>query len=121
MSYATPNVQSSGTTFAQFQAGGASGHLERLITVNAGAESNPTTAATVAANGGGAVGGLLPVGTYAINFTESNGYGETLPSTEVTGISVTNQAAPTGTPTVSVVGSGGRLADWSLLRQVYLR
>ena len=31
MSYASPNVLSSGTTFAQFQAGGASGQLERLI------------------------------------------------------------------------------------------
>jgi hypothetical protein len=109
MSYSSPNVQSSGTTFAQFQAGGASGHLERLITVNAGVESNPTTAATVSANGGGTVGGLLPVGTYAINFTETNGYGETLPSTEVTGVSVTNQPAPTGTPTVTVAGSGGTL------------
>ena len=28
MSYANPNVFASGTTFAQFQAAGASGHLE---------------------------------------------------------------------------------------------
>jgi hypothetical protein len=109
MSYANPNVGPSGTTFAQFQAGGSSGHLERLIAVNAGAESNPTGPATVTANGGGTVGGLLPVGVYAINFTETNGIGETLPAAEVTGVSITNQAAPSGTPSVSVTGSGGTL------------
>jgi hypothetical protein len=109
MSYANPNVQASGTTFAQFQAGGSSGHLERLITANAAAESNPTVAATLSANAGGAVGGLLPPGVYYANFTESNGYGETLPSTEAGPVTVAVQAAPTGTPTVVVSGSGGTL------------
>ena len=35
MSYTAPTVVASGTTFAQFQAGGASGHLELLITAQA--------------------------------------------------------------------------------------
>jgi hypothetical protein len=109
MSYANPNILASGTTFSQFQASGASGHLERLIAANAGQEANPTTGATVSANAGGAAGGLLAAGTYYINFTESNGYGETLPSAESGPVTVAVQAAPTGTPTVAVAGSGGTL------------
>jgi hypothetical protein len=109
MSYVNPNVLSSGTTFSQFQAAGASGHLERLIAANAGAELNPTTAATLSANAGGAAGGLLPPGVYYLNFTESNGYGETLPSAESGPVTVAVQAPPTGTPTVVVSGSGGTL------------
>ncbi len=109
MSYVSPNVLPSGTTFAQFQAGGSSGHLERLIAVNAAAASNPTVAATVSTNGGGTVGGQLAPGNYYINFTESNGFGETLPSAEAGPIAVTAQSSPTGTPTVSVTGSGGTL------------
>jgi hypothetical protein len=109
MGYANPNVQSSGTTFAQFQAGGSSGHLERLITVNAAPESNPTVAATLSANAGGTVGGLLAPGAYYVNFTETNGYGETLVSAESGPITVAVQAAPSGTPTVLVTGSGGTL------------
>ena len=73
MSYVSPNVLPSGTTFAQFQAGGSSGHLERLIAANAAGTSNPTVAATVSANGGGTFGGLLAPGNYYVNFTESNG------------------------------------------------
>jgi hypothetical protein len=109
MSYVSPNVLASGTTFSQFQAGGASGHLERLIAANAAASGNPTVAATVSANGGGTVGGQLAPGTYNVNFTETNGYGETLPSAESGPIAVTAQSAPSGTPTVSVSGSGGTL------------
>ncbi len=110
MSYVNPNIFSSGTTFAQFQAGGASGQLERLIAANAGQEANPTVAATVSATGGGAAGGAnLPVGVYYVNFTETNGYGETLPSAEAGPVTVAVQAAPTGTPTVVVSGSGGTL------------
>jgi hypothetical protein len=109
MAYANPYVQASGTTFSQFQAAGASGHLERLIKANAAPEPNPSVAATLSANAGGAAGGLLPPGVYYVNFTESNGFGETLPSAESGPITVAVQAAPTGTPTVAVAGSGGTL------------
>ena len=68
---------------------------------------------------------LLAFGVYYINFTESNGYGETLPSAEAGPVTVAVQAAPTGTPTVVVSGSGGTLTagvyygkftyvDWNL-------
>ena len=76
MSYTAPTVVASGTTFAQFQAGGASGHLEKLITAQA-ATLAPTVAATATATGGGASGGLLAAGTYYFVVTESNGFGET--------------------------------------------
>jgi hypothetical protein len=36
MAYTAPTFTASGTTFAQLQAGGVSGQLERLITANAG-------------------------------------------------------------------------------------
>jgi hypothetical protein len=109
MSYVSPNILPSGTTFAQFQAGGSSGHLERLIAANAAGTSNPTVAATVSANGGGTVGGQFAPGSYYVNFTESDGYGETLPSAEAGPFTVTPQSPPTGTPTVNVTGSGGTL------------
>jgi hypothetical protein len=76
MSYTAPTVVASGTTFAQFQAGGASGHLEKLITAQ-GATLAPTSAATAAATGGGSSGGLLAAGTYYFVITETNGFGET--------------------------------------------
>ena len=109
MSYANPNVLPSGTSFAQFQAGGASGHLERLIAANSAAESNPTTAATLSATAGGTAGGLLAPGVYYVNFTETNGYGETTVSAESGPVTVAAQAAPTGAPTVVVSGTGGTL------------
>ena len=34
MAYTSPSITASGTTFAQLQAGGASGVLERLIAAN---------------------------------------------------------------------------------------
>lgn len=110
MSYQNPNILASGTSFAQFQAAGASGQLERLITANAAGTANPTVAATLSANAGGTVGGLLAPGVYYVNFTETNGYGETTASAESGPITVAVQAAPTGTPTVVVSGSGGTLA-----------
>ena len=109
MSYANPNVLPSGTTFAEFQQGGASGQLERLIAVNSTASANPTVAATLSATGGGTVGGLLAPGVYYVNFTESDGVGETTLSAEAGPVTVAAQAAPTGTPTVVVSGTGGTL------------
>ena len=110
MSYANPNVLPSGTSFAQFQVGGASGHLERLIAVNSGPELNPTTAATLSATAGGTVGGLLAPGVYYVNFTETNGYGETTAWAVAGPFTIAAQAAPTGAPTVTVSGTGGTLA-----------
>jgi hypothetical protein len=92
MSYSAPSVVASGTTFAQFQAGGASGHLEKLITAQA-ATAVPTSAPTATATGGGATGGLLAAGTYYFVHTESNGFGETTKGPEGAQLTVgsTNQ------------------------------
>jgi hypothetical protein len=77
--YTPPSITASGTTFAQFQAGGVNGHLERLLAAQPGT-SNPSAAATATATGGGSTGGNLAAGTYYFVCTETNGLGETLPS-----------------------------------------
>jgi hypothetical protein len=76
VAYAAPSITASGTTLAQLQAGGASGHLELLIAAQA-ATVAPTAAATATATGGGSSGGLLAAGTYYFVVTETNGIGET--------------------------------------------
>lgn len=76
MSYTPPTVVASGTTFAQFQAGGLSGHLEKLIAAQ-GATLAPTVAPTLSETGSG---GTLPAATYYVVVTESNGFGETTAS-----------------------------------------
>lgn len=76
MSYVKPTLVASGTTFAQFQSGGVSGHLEKLIAAQV-ATIAPTVAATATATGGGASGGLLAAGTYYFVVTETDGFGET--------------------------------------------
>jgi hypothetical protein len=93
MSYSAPSVVASGTSFAQFQAGGASGHLEKLITAQA-ATAVPTSAATATATGGGASGGALAAGTYYFVFTESNGFGETTKSPEGAQLTVASTNQP---------------------------
>jgi hypothetical protein len=78
MSYTPPSITPSGTTFAQFQAGGASGHLERLIAAqSASGTPAPVAAPTLAASGSG---NALPANTYYVVITETNGFGETTPS-----------------------------------------
>jgi hypothetical protein len=77
MAYPAPNIIPSGTTWAQLQTSGASGHLERLIAANGSGTSAPTTAATATATGGGSSGGSLAAGTYYFVFTETDGTGET--------------------------------------------
>ena len=110
MSYANPNVLPSGTTFAQFQAG------RRFRATRAADRSQfagyrqsrrwprrcrrPPAAPRAA---------CLPRAIYYVNFTETNGYGETTPSAEAGPITVAGQAAPTGAPTVVVSGTGGTL------------
>jgi len=85
MSYTAPTPIASGTTFAQFQAGGASGHLELLIAAQA-ATTAPTAAPTLGAAGSGHT---LPAATYYVVCTESNGFGETTASPASTGQAVT--------------------------------
>lgn len=86
MSYTAPSVVASGTTFAQFQAGGSSGHLELLIAAQ-GATAAPTSAPTLSETGSG---GTLPTATdyYAV-VTESNGFGETTKSPVSSGQAIT--------------------------------
>ena len=93
MSYTPPTVVASGTTFAQFQAGGASGHLDKLITAQ-GPTLAPTVAHTWTENGGGSSGGLIAAGTYYSVVTESNGFGETTKGPESTQITVTATHIP---------------------------
>lgn len=82
MAYTSPTIVPSGTTFSQFQAAGATGHLERLIAANF-LGTSPPAVPTFTAAGGGTTGGTLPAGTYYVAVTETNGMGETTPSTEV--------------------------------------
>jgi hypothetical protein len=82
MAYTSPSIAPSGTTFAQFQAGGASGILERLIAANFAGTAAPATP-TISATSGGTTGGNLAAGTYYVKVTESNGLGETTASPEV--------------------------------------
>ena len=82
MAYTSPSITPSGTTFAQFQAGGASGILERLIAANFAGTAAPGVP-TISATGGGTTGGNLAAGTYYVKVTESNGLGETTASPEV--------------------------------------
>ena len=109
MSYTVPNIASSGANFAKLQGGGLSALNELSITVNGGGTAAPTVAATLSSNAGGTAGGVLPAGVYYANFTEVNGIGETTVSAESGPVTVAVQAAPTGTPTVVVSGSGGAL------------
>lgn len=53
MTWIPPNILPSGTTWAEFQAGGLSGHLERLISANSGGTAAPAAAATISLTGGG--------------------------------------------------------------------
>ena len=81
MAYTSPTLVPSGTTFAQFQAGGASGQLERLIAANLLGTSAPGVP-TLSPTGGGTSGGNLAPGTYYVKVTETNGIGETTASAE---------------------------------------
>jgi hypothetical protein len=87
MAYTSPSITASGLTFAQFQAAGASGHLEALIAAQTGT-ANPTVAPTLAASGSGST---LPVsaGYYCV-VSESNGLGETLAGPVSAGQAITS-------------------------------
>jgi hypothetical protein len=81
MAYISPSIVPSGTTFAQFQAGGVSGQLERLIAANFNGTAAPG-APTLSPTGGGSSSGNLAAGTYYVKVTETNGIGETTASAE---------------------------------------
>ncbi len=87
MAWVAPNIQASGTTFAELQAAGATGHLERLISaqVSSYPTTAPSSAATVTAGGSGHT---LAAATYYVCVTETNGWGETTTNTP-TSVTVT--------------------------------
>ncbi len=93
-------------TFAQLQAKGFTGHLKALMAAQV-ATTRPTVAGTIAT--GTTYGGLLPAGVYYLNFTESNGFGESLPSAESATFTVAQQAAPAATATGLGSSTGGSL------------
>lgn len=106
MGYQSPTIVASGITWAQLKAGGPSAHLEALIAAQV-PTATPTAAPTIAT--GTTVGGTYPAGTYYAVNTESSGLGETNAGPTSAQFTITAQAAPTGTPTVVVSGSGGTL------------
>jgi len=73
--YVAPVIQPSGSTFAQFQAGGFSLLIDNLIVAN-GPLANPTTTATVSVAG---TTGQLAAGTYQVAYSFRDSFGETLP------------------------------------------
>lgn len=79
MTYQPPVLPPSGTNFAQFQAGGITAMLDRLIglLVAQGPTLAPTAQPVIGASG---TGGVLPPGSYFAVYTESNGIGETTAS-----------------------------------------
>jgi hypothetical protein len=84
MAYSSPSITASGLTWAQLQAGGASGHLEALITAQA-ATAAPTSAPTLATSGSS---GTLTATTYYVVVTETNGIGETTASPVSSGLPI---------------------------------
>jgi hypothetical protein len=109
MAYISPSITASGTTFAQFQGGGATRHLENLLAANLNGTQAPSSAPTISVSGSG---GLLAAGTYHLIITETNGLGETTASPESAQFSVTAGQVPTVTfPT---------LQPGNLARNVYL-
>jgi hypothetical protein len=106
MGYAAPSPATSGYSFAQLQAAGFTGLLEGVISAQV-ATGNPTVAGTIAT--GTANGGSLLPGVYRLNFTESNGFGETLPSAESATFTLTAQSAPANQCTGAGSGAAGFL------------
>jgi hypothetical protein len=108
-SYVTPALIASGASFAQLQSGGLTEIITLLIAANV-AQSNPTTAVTATATGGGATGGLLTAGAYRGAYTFCDGAGETLMGGEIASpitIAATNiprftfPALPTGAASIN--------------------
>ena len=105
MAYISPSITASGTTFAHFQTGGASRHLEDLIAANLTGTQAPSAAPTVSVSG---TGGLLAAGMYYLRITETNGIGETTTSPESAQFTVTPGQIPTVTFPTLQAGNTGR-------------
>lgn len=73
--YVKPVLIASGTTWAQFLAGGLAAILDNLIAQNP-AVGAPSTQLTAAPTGGGASGGLLAAGVYYASYTNVGPAGE---------------------------------------------
>jgi hypothetical protein len=106
MAYAAPSPASSGYTFTQLQAAGLLGLLEGVIAAQV-ATTAPTAAGTIAT--GTTYGGLLAPGVYYLNFTESNGFGETTVSAESASFTLTAQSAPSNQATGAGSSTTGHL------------
>ena len=120
MAYPSPSLVASGTTFTQLLTYGFTGHLEHLLTAQV-ATSSPITAATVASAGGGSFGGALAPGGYYLNFTETNAFGETLPSAESAVFTIATVSAPSVTATVlGGLGHGWCPGCWRIFRGVHM-
>jgi hypothetical protein len=105
--YTPPTITASGTTWAQLQSGGASGHLERLIAAQVGTLA-PTAVAGVTASGGGTSGGTLPAGNYSVIVTEINNIGETTGSPASVAVAVAAGNIPQVTFAVLQAGNTAR-------------
>ncbi|MBU6430189.1 MAG: hypothetical protein KGR26_14330, partial [Cyanobacteria bacterium REEB65] len=105
--FVAPTIQSSGTTWAQFKAGGIQAIINNLASTNT-AKANPTTTATVAITT--ATGGLA-AGTYYCQYSFVDPFGETQAGGEslqftLTGTTqlatVTLPALPTGVQSINL-------------------
>lgn len=91
--FIAPTIQPSGTTWAQFKAGGVGILLTNLAAANP-PKANPSTQATVAVSG---TTGLLPAGTYYCQYAFVDPFGETLAGGESAQFTVTAGQIPTVT------------------------
>jgi hypothetical protein len=95
--YLTPNLLASGNTWSNLQASGFVGALKAIIEANSTPIAPTLAAPTFAATGGGSTGGSLPAGTYFGVYTETNGIGETVKSSESTQLTVAAGNIPRAT------------------------
>jgi hypothetical protein len=91
--FVAPQVQPSGTTWAQLKTGGVGILLSNLAAANP-PKANPSTPATVSCSGSG---GLLPAGTYYAQYTFVDPFGETLAGGESGQFTVAAGQVPTVT------------------------
>lgn len=110
--YVRPNVASSGVTFANLQAIGLVGHLEKLIAAQpqpGSPNSAPTSAPTSATNAN--VLSTLPTATYYSCQTETNGFGETTAGPVTSGTLVTSGTNNLRLTTTASLKSGNTAAN----------
>src|SRR5271165_3143827 len=98
--FVAPQVQPSGTTWAQLKTGGVGIVLTNLAAANP-PKANPSTQATVSVSGSG---GLLAAGTYYAQYTFVDPFGETLAGGESAQFTVAAGQVPTVTLPALPVG-----------------